>query len=147
MALGAIVRAIRPLGSPALELYARVSPEGDRRLLVRPEIKAMFLDDLFNGSRRQFQGPIADMITFTRDWGFVASDVRVPVVWWHGDADHIIPLAHGVHMVSRLPRATLRILSGESHLGGLGIAEDILRTLLEIWDLERPDNEGPGPIE
>jgi len=25
-------------------------------------------------------------------------------------------------------------MSGESHLGGLGIAEEILRTLLGIWD-------------
>ena len=136
--LGTVVRAVRPFGSPALDLYARVSPEGDRRLLARPELKAMFLDDLFNGSRHQFQGPIADVIAFTRDWGFVASDVRVPVVWWHGDADHIIPFAHGVHMVARLPEATLRELSGESHLGGLGIAEEIVQTLLRIWDSERP---------
>jgi hypothetical protein len=37
-------------------------------------------------------------------------------------------------MVDRLPQATLRIMSGESHLGGLGIAEEILRALLGIWD-------------
>ena len=137
MGLGALVRAVRPLGSPALDLFARVSPEGDRRLLGRPELKAMFLDDLFNGSRRQFQGPIADVIAFTKDWGFVAGDVRVPVVWWHGDADHIIPFSHGVHMVARLPQATLRTMSGESHLGGLGIAKEILGTLLDIWDSGR----------
>lgn len=134
VALGSLVRAVRPLGSPALELYAKASPEGDRRLLGRPEFKAMFLDDLFNGSRHQFQGPIADVIAFTKDWGFIAADVNVPVVWWHGDHDHIVPFAHGVHMVSRLPEATLQVLSGESHLGGLGIAEEILSTLLEIWD-------------
>ena len=132
--LGGLLRAVRPFGSAALELYARASPEGDRRLLGRPEFKAMFLDDLFNGSRHQFQGPIADVIAFTKDWGFLAADVEVPVVWWHGDADHIVPFAHGVHMVSRLPEATLQVLPGESHLGGLGIAEEILSTLLEIWD-------------
>jgi len=59
-------------------------------------------------------------------------------VWWHGDADHIVPFAHGVHMVSRLPQATLQTMSGESHLGGLGIAEEILRTLLGIWDSGQP---------
>jgi len=134
LTLGTLIRAVRPFGSRALDLYARVSPEADRRLLGRPELKAMFLDDLFNGSRRQFHGPIADVITFTKDWGFLASDVRVPVVWWHGDADHIVPFAHGVHMVSRLPKATLLMMSGESHLGGLGIAEEIMRTVLEIWD-------------
>ncbi|HXY29024.1 MAG TPA: hypothetical protein VEH82_12170, partial [Acidimicrobiales bacterium] len=129
-----LVQALRPLASPAVDFYARISPEGDRRLLSRPELKAMFIDDLFNGSRRQLHGPIADVIAFTNDWGFVASDVGVPVVWWHGDADHIVPFAHGVHMTARLPDAELRVMSGESHLGGLGIAEEILTTLLAIWD-------------
>jgi pimeloyl-ACP methyl ester carboxylesterase len=148
MVLGGLVRAVRPFGSRALDLYARVSPEGDRRLLGRPELKAMFLDDLFNGSRHQFQGPIADVISFTKDWGFRASDVGAPVVWWHGDADHIIPFAHGVHMVSRLPNASMQMMSGESHLGGLGIAEEIMSTLLGIWDSgprSGPDDESsPG---
>lgn len=133
VALASILRTVRPLASPALDIYARLSPEGDRRLLGRPEVKAMFIDDLFRGRPRQFEGPISDVIAFTNDWGFLASDVRAPVVWWHGDADHIIPFAHGIHMTGLLPRAELRIMRGESHLGGLGIAEEILTALLNIW--------------
>lgn len=133
-ALANLIRGIRPLASPGLELYARVSPEGDRRLLGRPEFKAMFIDDILNGSKRQIHAPIADAIAFTREWGFDASDVEVPVIWWHGDADHIIPFAHGRHMVSRLPSAELRVLAGESHLGGLGIGEEVVGTLLKVWD-------------
>jgi pimeloyl-ACP methyl ester carboxylesterase len=135
--LAAVLRTVKPLASPALDLYARVSPEGDRRLLGRPEVKAMFIDDLFRGHPRQFEGPIADVIDFTRDWGFPVSDVTVPVVWWHGDADHIIPFAHAQHMVDRLPHAELRVMAGESHLGGFGIAEEILGTLLAVWDGRR----------
>lgn len=134
VALTAAVRMIRPLASPGLDLYARLSPEGDRRLLARPEFKAMFLDDLLNGSRRQLSAPLADVLLFTRDWGFRLADVGVPVVWWHGDADHIVPLAHGTHTVGRLPEGELRLMAGESHLGGLGLAEDVLTTLLARWD-------------
>ena len=142
VALANLIKAVRPLASPALDVYALMSPEGDRRLLSRPEIKAMFLDDLLHGSRRQLHAPIADVLAFTREWGFLASDVAVPVVWWHGDADHIIPFGHGVHMVSRLPCAELRVLPGESHLAGLGIAEEILTTLLGVWAPEgRPQLE------
>src|SRR5699024_11948503 len=100
-------RLIRPIASPALELYARISPEGDRRLLVRPEFKAMFLDDLLNGSRKQLGAPFADIVLFARDWGFRLHEVQPPVHWWHGDHDHIVPFAHGEHMVSRLPDAKL----------------------------------------
>jgi pimeloyl-ACP methyl ester carboxylesterase len=133
-ALASLLRTVKPLASPALELYARLSPEGDRRILARPEIKAMFIDDLFGSNHRRLEGPISDVIAFTKDWGFAPADVQAPVVWWHGDADHIIPFSHGVHMVERLPQAELRIMRGESHLGGLGIAEEILTTIVKMWD-------------
>ena len=87
-----------------LDLYARLSPEGDRRLLQRPEFKAMFLDDLLNGSRTQLTAPMADVLLFTQHWGFDVADVKVPVRWWHGDADHIVPFAHGEHVVDAPPR-------------------------------------------
>ena len=129
-----LIQLIRPFGVPALHAYARISPEADRRLLVRPEFQAMFLDDLLNGSRKQLAAPFADVIVFARDWGFRLEQVKIPVRWWHGDADHIVPFAHGQHVVDRLPDAELYTLHGESHLAGLGAAEEILHTMSELWD-------------
>jgi pimeloyl-ACP methyl ester carboxylesterase len=129
-----MIQLLRPVAYPALEIYARISPEGDRRMLGRPEFKAMFLDDLLNGGRKQLSAPFADIVVFARDWGFRLDEVNVPVRWWHGDKDHIVPYAHGQHVVARLPDAELYTLPGESHLGGLGRAEDILSTMMELWD-------------
>jgi pimeloyl-ACP methyl ester carboxylesterase len=129
-----LIRAIRPVASTALLLYAAISPEADRRLLTRPEFGAMFLDDLLNGSRKQLAAPFNDVILFTRDWGFRLDEVKVPVRWWHGDSDHIVPFAHGQHAVALLPDAELFVLHGESHLGGLGRGEEILSTLTKLWD-------------
>jgi pimeloyl-ACP methyl ester carboxylesterase len=126
------IRVVKPLAGRALDLYAVVQPEGDKRLLGRPEFKAMFVDDLLNGSRKQITAPLSDLLLFSRDWGFRVADVKVPVAWYHGDADHIIPFGHGAHMVDLLPDATLRTMEGESHLGGLGLAEDILDTLTAL---------------
>ncbi|OBI41543.1 alpha/beta hydrolase [Mycobacterium kyorinense] len=134
MAAVGFIRVIRPVAEPALYVYAHVSPEGDRRLLVRPEFKAMFLDDLLNGSRKQLAAPFADVVVFARDWGFRLDQVKVPVHWWHGDRDHIVPFSHGQHVVDRLPDATLHPIPGESHLAGLGRAEEILRTMIKVWD-------------
>jgi pimeloyl-ACP methyl ester carboxylesterase len=125
-----LVRVLRPFGGPVIELYRVVQPAGDRRLLGRPEFKAMFLDDLVNGSRKQISAPVSDLLLFTRDWGFRLADVKAPVRWWHGDGDHIVPLRHGEHCVERLPHAELLVIEGESHLGGLAVAEDILQGLL-----------------
>jgi pimeloyl-ACP methyl ester carboxylesterase len=126
------IRVVRPLAGPGLDLYAALQPPGDKNLLSRPEFKAMFLDDLLNGSRLQTSAPLNDLLLFTRDWGFAAADVSVPVRWWHGDDDHIVPFRHGQHLVARLPDATLKTIDGESHLGGLGIAEEVISTLMEL---------------
>lgn len=134
LALVGLVRSIRPIAPLALQGYAMVSPEGDRRLLQRPEIGAMFLDDLLNGSRKQLAAPLADVAVFAKDWGFRLDEVKTPVRWWHGDKDHIVPYAHGEHVVSRLPDAELYTLPGESHLGGLGCGAEILETLTTLWD-------------
>ena len=65
--------------------------------------------------------------------------MKIPVRWWHGDRDHIVPFAHGQHVVSRLPDAVLTTLPGESHLAGLGFAEQILHTMTELWDEHREE--------
>lgn len=131
-ALSGSIRLARPFAGSALDLYRLVQPEGDKRLLGRPEFKAMFLDDLVNGSRRQISAPLSDILLFTRHWGFELSEVKVPVRWWHGDADHIVPHRHGVHCVERLPDAKLFTMEGESHLGGLGMVKQILGALLAL---------------
>lgn len=132
VALTGAIRAARPLAGPGLDLYAAVQPPGDKNLLARPEFKAMFLDDLLNGSRFQTSAPISDLVLFTRDWGFALADVQVPVRWWHGDDDHIIPFRHGQHCVDRLPNATMTIIDGESHLGGLGIAHQVMLEMMSL---------------
>ncbi|MGX7730934.1 alpha/beta fold hydrolase [Rhodococcus sp. 2H158] len=134
MGVASMARVVRPFASPLIDLYGWFSPEADRQLLARPEFKAMFLDDLLNGSRKQMAAPFADVVVFARDWGFRLEDVKVPVRWWHGDTDHIVPMEHGLHVVGRLPDAQFHHLAGESHLGGLGVSEDILSTILRIWD-------------
>jgi len=135
LALASMLFVARPFGSPALDLYARFSPPGDRRLLARPEFKAMFLDDLLEAAGHLgIRGPLYDVLLFGRDWGFSVRDIEVPIRWWHGDADHIVPLRHGEHVAGLIPGAELVVLSGESHLGSLATAEQILVALLADWD-------------
>jgi pimeloyl-ACP methyl ester carboxylesterase len=129
-ALQTLVRLARPLGSQVLDLYARVSPPGDREVLRRAEIKAVFLDDIGENGSRGLRSVVHDSILFTRQWGFTAGDIAVPLTWWHGDADHIVPLAHAAHLVARIPGATLHVRPGESHLGGMGIAEEVVSTVM-----------------
>jgi pimeloyl-ACP methyl ester carboxylesterase len=140
--LGALTLVLRPVGHQALLAYANVSPPGDRSVLHRPDVESMFLDDLFN-TKGHLQAPINDIILFTRDWGFSLREVKVPVMWWHGDADHFVPLSHGRHCVSLLPYGQLFVRPGESHLGAFGAADEVLQRILGAS--EKPTRqEGSG---
>ncbi|MGC5249145.1 alpha/beta fold hydrolase [Gordonia sp. DT219] len=132
--LSSALGVARPIAPPAISLYGRLSPRADRELLARPEFRAMFLDDLLHGGSRRMEAPFADIVIFARDWGFRVADITTPTRWWHGDRDHIIPYAHGEHMVSLLSDSKLFRLSGESHLSTFGMSTAILAELLSVWD-------------
>jgi pimeloyl-ACP methyl ester carboxylesterase len=125
--LSTLVSVLKPLGTPAVIAYERLSPAGDRAVIARPEIRAMLLDDIFGAKR--LHAAVYDLGLFGRDWGFRVADVKIPIRWWHGDKDHIIPFRRGEHMVSLLPDAELFVMPGESHLGSLPMAEKVLADL------------------
>lgn len=139
-----LIRVVRPLAGSCIDLYAAFQPPGDKTLLSRPDFRAMFIDDILNGNRFQSSAPLSDLLLFCRDWGFAPSDVQVPVHWWHGSDDHIVPLRHGQHVVDRLPDATMRTMEGESHLGGLGNVEEMLTALARLGPRRRRVVKAPA---
>ena len=145
VALTAFTRLARPLESQAFWLYMRISPEGDRRIFARPEMKEMFLADLRTAARRALKAPIYDMVLFGRHWGFSPRDVVVPVRFWHGDADNIVPLEHGRHLAALVPDSELQVRPGESHLGALDLADEIIDAILACWPREEEPTNRPAP--
>ena len=53
------------------------------------------------------------------------ADVKVPVRWWHGDADLLVPLAAAQTAVPHLQDPELILRPGESHLGGVAKADEV----------------------
>jgi pimeloyl-ACP methyl ester carboxylesterase len=53
-----------------------------------------------------------------RPWGFEPSQVKVPVVWAHGDADHNVPLAAARRLASQLPDCRLITWADVGHAPG-----------------------------
>jgi pimeloyl-ACP methyl ester carboxylesterase len=129
-----LVQALRPFADQVFSAYVRIQPEGDKAVFNTPGMREMFIDDLLHGASRRFRAFVYDAVLFTRHWGFHVADIRVPIHFWHGDADPIVPLEHGRHLAQLVPHAELRVRPGESHLGGLGAAEEVLDTLLAHWD-------------
>jgi len=140
-----LVRLVQGLASQAdaaVDLAARFMPPGDKAVFEDPAMRYMFVDDILHGSRLQMQAMLHDVSVFARDWGFRLRDIQTPVYLLYGDADNIVPLAHGEHMAARLPNAVLRVRKGEGHLGGLGASEEIFNDLLAHWPAGK--KAGPG---
>ncbi len=141
-ALTAFARVARPIESQAFALYMRNSPDGDQRVFASPEMKEMFISDLRSAARTGLKAPVYDAILFGRHWGFSLGDIKIPIRFWHGDADNIVPLEHAHHLAALVEDSTLSIRHGESHLGALEAGEEILDTLLSLW----PDRTGAPPF-
>ncbi len=123
-------RAAAPVSGAVIGTYARLAPEGDRRVLHDPAFAAMFVDDLVRGSRRRFSAPVSDLVLFTRPWGFSVRDVEVPIHFWYGATDNIVPPAHGEHLAELVPDSTLSISHDESHLSGFAAGRQVVEALV-----------------
>jgi pimeloyl-ACP methyl ester carboxylesterase len=132
LGLWAFLRLATPLGGPVYGLYARITTEGDRRVLTDPELRSIFIDDLATGGRRQFQAVHNDLVLLGRPWGFRLVDVNVPVRWWHGDKDPFVPLEEAQRAAAILPDVELIVRPDESHLGGFAAGDDVLKALAQL---------------
>jgi pimeloyl-ACP methyl ester carboxylesterase len=115
-----------PVAHYAYRVYASMWPEGDQRVLDDPEVEAIFVDDIVNVVRGRCQAMVDDARLLGRDWGFRLAEVKVPVRWWHGDVDPLVPVAGVQAAISRLQDAELILRSGESHLGGFAKIDEVL---------------------
>jgi pimeloyl-ACP methyl ester carboxylesterase len=130
-------RVLRPLESQAFALYMRISPEGDQRVFARPEMKEMFLGDLRDAARNGgLKATVYDVVLFGRHWGFAVRDVDVPVYFWHGDADNIVPLEHVHHLGALVGNSVVSVRPGESHLGALDAIDEIFDAIEQHWPSE-----------
>ena len=113
----------------ALRVAAKRLPEPDAALFERPEVRAVFMQDLRTPSATTAKAAAQDFVLFVRDWGFRLQDVSVPVHVWHGDLDKNVPYSHGVFMAERIPGAQFHACPGEGHLLVIDHLSEILRTL------------------
>jgi len=125
-----VLRPLIPVAGQIGDAFFRLLPEGDQRVFATPGVKEMFIGDLALSvtDGGGIQGALRDAVLFGRDWGFRLGDVKVPVHWWHGDDDWIVPLAHGEWVVARLPDATFHLRPGDSHLSGYAAAGEVIET-------------------
>lgn len=121
--------AVRHWPEKALQSAKKRMAEPDAALLDRPDVRAVFLEDVRHATGSSARAAAQDFELFVRDWGFRLADVAVPVHVWHGDLDKNVPYAHGEFMAERIPGAQFHACPGEGHLLVVDHLGEILRAV------------------
>lgn len=134
--LNVALKPLIPAANQIGDAFFRLLPESDRAVFEMPGVKDMFIGDLSLSLTHGFgmHAMMRDAVLFGRDWGFRLDEVEVPVHWWHGDEDTIVPLHHGEWVVSRLPNVTFHLQPGYSHLSGYAAAEEVIEAVRSYFD-------------
>lgn len=93
------------LTDPARVLDDFDLPEGDRRLLARPDFAEITRLSTLEQTRNGVWGWVDDDLAFTLPWGFDPASIVVPVRLEFGQADVLVPPSHGTWLASRMPGA------------------------------------------
>lgn len=144
-ALTHLIRPIRGVADRAFDLYTNVAPPSDRPVMRRPEMKAMFMQDIVEACEGGLRAPVGDLVVFGREWGFSLRDIRVPVKFWHGDADGIVPLSHGEFQAAMVPGAELVVCPGGGHFAGFVLGPEVIDFVLAHWDDRAGADAAPAP--
>jgi pimeloyl-ACP methyl ester carboxylesterase len=129
-ALPALVRHAVPHAHLAVRAFTVFAPPADRPVLLDPAFERVLVGDILHVMDGGLAGPLHDFRLLSADWGFRLRDVRVPVRFFHGDADSFVPAAHGRHQAASVQRGALTLLPGGGHLAGYVDAARVLDALL-----------------
>ena len=105
-------------------------PESDRRIVADPGIRSLLAKNFAEALRHSAAGWIDDALAFCSPWGFDLSDIRVPVLLWHGEDDVFSPPAHARWMAKQIPTAELGVRPDTAHFGALEVVPDVLSWLI-----------------
>ena len=90
-------------------------PEVDRRLVARPEFRALMRESFVEAVRQGVRGWADDDLAFAKPWGYELEEVEAEVRLWQGELDVLAPRSHGQYVASRLPNARFELLEDGGH--------------------------------
>jgi pimeloyl-ACP methyl ester carboxylesterase len=92
------------------------TPEADKRLLARPEVRDLLVASVQSLSWRDGKPTALEMQLHRRPWGFDVADISSHVQLWHGSADNSVPIGAARFLADRIPDGHLTEVADAGHL-------------------------------
>jgi len=105
-------------------------PDADRAVLQHPLMQQVIRETTAEAYAHGVSGWVDDDFAAVRPWGFDVAEIRVPTEVWYGEADVLVPAAHGRWLADHIPGAEVHVERDEGHLADLDIELERLRTFV-----------------
>jgi pimeloyl-ACP methyl ester carboxylesterase len=132
-----VLRSVRGDPERFAQVMARRLPEADRlttqRMLTRPGAQPAVIADLRESYRQGTTVMAADLLQYSRPWGFGLEEVTTMVHLWHGEQDPKVPITAARQMAASLPRCQAHFGAG-GHLTACDHAAEILTTVTSAFE-------------
>jgi pimeloyl-ACP methyl ester carboxylesterase len=93
-----------------------------RQIIARTHVEAL---------RESANGWIDDVIAMGGQWGFEFSDIKAPVLLWHGGDDVFCPASHTQWLAQQISTSELELRPGVAHFSAVEIMPEILSWVLK----------------
>lgn len=93
--------------------FARLSKK--EREALTPEFAMLITQSWREGLRYSPEGMVSDGAIYARPWPFALSDIKTPVLIWHGTDDQAVPVSIGHYYAAHIRQAEARFPKGEGH--------------------------------
>ncbi len=84
--------------------------------VLDPGVSRWMAETFHRAAAQGVVGVRDDGLAAVSDWGFDLAAITVPVAIWQGDADAMVPYAHGAWLAEHVPDARAHLLPGAGHL-------------------------------
>lgn len=132
-----VLRSARGDPQRFTEGMSRRLPEADRlttqRMLARPDAQPALIEDLRESYRQGTTAMAADLLRYTRPWGFRLDQVTTTVHLWHGEQDPRVPITVARQLAASLPHCQTHFGPG-GHLMACDHAGEILTTVTGAFE-------------
>lgn len=101
--------------------------EDGRGLMTALSDEPDVADPIFAEAFRQgIAGYAYDVWLQARPWTFDVTSIQAPTTVYHGDADTVIPLRHGLRTASLIPQARFELLPNLDHVAACSLAPRLI---------------------
>jgi pimeloyl-ACP methyl ester carboxylesterase len=109
----------------------------DLRVVNDVAIREQLTGTYAEAVRIRGDGWIDDVLALRSQWQFDPSEIKVPVMLWHGKDDVFSPVDHTYWLAERIDRAEISVQSGAAHFGAVEVLPRVL-----AWTKDNARSEG-----